>query len=306
MYDENFIEQVRLLLTCMPFVASEVMFALKGGTAINLFFDNLPRLSVDIDLTYLPIEDRNITIVNIQAGLLNIAKKIESSFPNFVTKPVYDKSNKVILKYLVNSKKVGIKIEPNFILRGHLYPIVNMDVCSGVKEKFDVNLSGVSVLDKDEVFAGKLCAALSRQHPRDLFDMMILLNIGPITDRMRHAFVVYLACGIKPIHEILDPSLHNIESAFNNEFMRMTDFDVRLDELLDVRDQLIKNVKNSLSNNEREFLFSIKTANPRFDLMPFDNLAEFPGIKWKLLNIQKMAKDKAEIMQNKLRDVLGL
>ena len=306
MYDERFIEQVRLLLTCMPFVASEARFALKGGTAINLFFDNLPRLSVDIDLTYLPIEDRDTTIVNIQAGLSNIAKKIKDSFPNFVTKPIYDKSNKLILKYLVNSKNVSIKIEPNFILRGHLYPVVNMDACNAVKEKFDVNLSSVPVLDKDEVFAGKLCAALSRQHPRDLFDMMVLLNKSGITDRMRQAFVVYLASGSKPIHEILAPSLLNIESAFNNEFMQMTDTEVKLDELLSVRDKLIKNIKNSLSNNEREFLLSIKTANPRFDLMPFNNLAQFPGIKWKLVNIRKMNNAKAEQMQNKLKNILDL
>lgn len=56
--DESYRKQVSLLIKIVPLVAKEAVFALKGGTAINLFLRNMPRLSVDIDLTYLPVKDR--------------------------------------------------------------------------------------------------------------------------------------------------------------------------------------------------------------------------------------------------------
>lgn len=56
--DESYRRQVSLLIKIVPLVAKETVFALKGGTAINLFLRNMPRLSVDIDLTYLPVKDR--------------------------------------------------------------------------------------------------------------------------------------------------------------------------------------------------------------------------------------------------------
>lgn len=69
--------QVRLLLQVLPLVIDEKVFALHGGTAINLFYFDMPRLSVDIDLTYIPIEDRDTTFKHINASLITIKKNIE-------------------------------------------------------------------------------------------------------------------------------------------------------------------------------------------------------------------------------------
>jgi predicted nucleotidyltransferase component of viral defense system len=68
--------QVRLLLRVIPLVAEETCFALKGGTAINLFVRNMPRLSVDIDLTYLPVAPRHESLTDINAAMLRIAARI--------------------------------------------------------------------------------------------------------------------------------------------------------------------------------------------------------------------------------------
>ena len=67
--DERYRRQVELLVRTLPHVAQERCFALKGGTAINLFVRNLPRLSVDIDLTYLPVADRARSLADIEAAL---------------------------------------------------------------------------------------------------------------------------------------------------------------------------------------------------------------------------------------------
>ena len=75
---ERYVDQVRLLLSVLPDIAGEKVFALKGGTAINLFYKDMPRLSVDIDLTYLPVDDRetllkdiNETLDRIMAAIIN-------------------------------------------------------------------------------------------------------------------------------------------------------------------------------------------------------------------------------------------
>ena len=59
---DRYVAQVRLLLSVLPDIAREPVFALKGGTAINLFYRDMPRLSVDIDLTYLPVADRQSSL----------------------------------------------------------------------------------------------------------------------------------------------------------------------------------------------------------------------------------------------------
>gem|GEM_PF-4190581 len=71
--DSIFHKQADLVLRILPDVLAEDIFALKGGTAINFFFRDLPRLSVDIDLTYLPLTDRGKALQDIQDALQRIA-----------------------------------------------------------------------------------------------------------------------------------------------------------------------------------------------------------------------------------------
>lgn len=71
--------QVDLLLQTIPFIAKEEIFALKGGTAINLFVRDMPRLSVDIDLTYIPFDDRETALKNISDGLERIKSDLEKN-----------------------------------------------------------------------------------------------------------------------------------------------------------------------------------------------------------------------------------
>ena len=79
-------QKVALLLRIMPIVMDEECFAIHGGTAINLFVNNLTRLSVDIDLTYIPLEDRKTSLDNISSALLRIAEKVKINFEECLTK----------------------------------------------------------------------------------------------------------------------------------------------------------------------------------------------------------------------------
>jgi len=102
---QSYQNQVRLLLDILPIVAKEECFAIHGGTAINLFVRDMPRLSVDIDLTYLPIEEREVTYKNISAALEKIKASIEGSIQNINVTHQQD-----IYKLQVSSRSAQIKI----------------------------------------------------------------------------------------------------------------------------------------------------------------------------------------------------
>lgn len=304
MYNPQFVKQVQLLLKCLPAICHQSDFALKGGTAINLFIRDLPRLSVDIDLTYVPLTDREESLNAIQAGLRNIAKLIKEAYPEFIIKEQLSRQNGYVLKLLIYHQSTAIKIEPNFVMRGTLYPLQKSSLTSKASDTFSAFIDEVPLLATSEVYAGKLCAALSRQHPRDLFDVKLLFDKGGITDDLRQAFVVYLASDSRPIHELLAPNRIDITALFKRDFARMTENEVTLADLINVREQLIQTINQVLTDKERGFLLSVKRGEPDFSLMPFEHLDQLPALKWKVINVKNMEKQKHQIMLNKLKMIL--
>jgi len=207
-------------------------------------------------------------------------------------------------KLIISNGATKIKIEPNFIMRGTLLPTRKMDIAKAVEDKFEYSIKQIPVLSEEELFAGKICAALSRQHPRDFFDIQVLLENQGITDGIRQAFVIYLLCSPRPIHELLRPNLIALNNIFENEFINMTEKPVSLETLLNTREELIKVINQMLSSSEREFIMSVKKGDPDYSLMPFDNLEDLPALKWKLINIRNMDKAKHQAMLKKLTVVL--
>ncbi len=305
-YNEEFVRQVEVLLRCLPSIRNQADFALKGGTAINLFIQNLPRLSVDIDLTYCHISDRATSLNHMQECLRAIASEIKRTNPEFIIKEKLSQESNLIIKLFIFYQRTFVKIEPNFNMRGTLYPVELGNLSQNTKDYFNFFIDKVPMLAKAEVYAGKICAGLNRQHPRDLFDIKLLLEDGGITDAIREAFVVYLACDVRPIHELLSPHRLDISNVFQNEFLKMTDIQVSLEHLIQVREELIDCLAKSLTENEREFLLSVKNGDPKYYLLPFDNLDQLPALRWKVLNIKRMNKEKHIQMIAKLKSVLNI
>ncbi|MBF2758902.1 MAG: nucleotidyl transferase AbiEii/AbiGii toxin family protein [Ectothiorhodospiraceae bacterium AqS1] len=299
---DNYRAQVELLIRCLPAVAEVPDFALKGGTAINLFLLNMPRLSVDIDLTYLPISSREEALRGIHTRLTNIAETIEGDIPNVDVRIL---KKDIMPKLYVRKQGVTVKVEPNAIVRGSLLPPVTSELCPAAQEAYDT-FTEIQQLDTSEVYAGKICAALDRQHPRDLFDIMLLQAAGPIPDMTRQAFVAYLAGNRRPIANTLQPKRQPIEEAFTSQLIGMTEMPVDLASLEDARTQLFEWVANALSENERRFLLSIKQGEPDWSLLPFKGLDRWPAIQWKLLNIRKMDNHRHKTALNRLREVLQI
>lgn len=300
--DKNnlYYKQVRLLVRLLPIVKTEDCFALKGGTAINLFVRDFPRLSVDIDLVYLPLDDRETALKNVRSALSRIADKIKQQIPE--SDVIASHENTDALRLFVMQGDVRIKIELSPVLRGTVAPPVMMDVKPAVEAEF--GYAEMPVLALPDLYAGKLCAALDRQHPRDLFDVKLLLENEGITDDLRRTFLVYLISHNRPISELIKPVRKDIRGLFEGEFATMTTRPITVELLEDVRETFIKTLRSGLTEQEKSFLLSFKAKNPDWNLLGIAGVEHLPAVKWKLLNLNKMPKNKHEQAYKALEEAL--
>lgn len=299
MFSAKYIEQVSLLVRTLPFVADEKCFALKGGTAINLFVRDMPRLSVDIDLTYLPIEPREDTLSKIDAALRRIAATVRDSNPDTEI-DIEDK--KSIINFNVRQGTSIVKVEVSPVTRGCLFPPELKHVRPAVEEKF--GYAELPVVSFADLYAGKLCAALDRQHPRDLYDVMLLLDNEGLSRRLVQALMIYIACNKQPMNEIIAPNWLDIDKAYTNHFVGMTREAVPLETLKNTRERLLDEIARYIEPQDIEFLLSLKRKAPNWDLLGIPDVSKLPAIQWKLHNIGKMAAESHATALKKLDEAL--
>ena len=305
MKDTIFFKQAELLLRILPLIYKEEVFALKGGTAINFFVRDLPRLSVDIDLTYLPVNERSFALDEIRRILLKISEGIKKRIPGTAVTPKKILGTDVIRGLIVDQAGVTVKIEPNLVLRGNVYPPEIKMLSKKAQDLFELSLQ-CRILSSYDLYAGKICAALDRQHPRDLFDVHLLLKNEGVTHETRKAFIVYLISHPRPMVEILNPQKIDISGIFEKEFKGMIAQSITLGELEITRDKLVTILREELTPNERQFIVSMKRGQPLWDLLEIEGIEALPAVKWKLLNILNMDPTKHKKAVHKLRDYLGV
>ncbi|HEX2869308.1 MAG TPA: nucleotidyl transferase AbiEii/AbiGii toxin family protein [Ignavibacteriales bacterium] len=303
MKNSRFFNQAALLLRILPVINNENSFALKGGTAINFFVRDLPRLSVDIDLVYLPVEEREKSLTEISEAILRIENRLSQIIPGLRYQRKLNPAARTFYGLIVSSENAIVKVEPNTTIRGSVYPPGMLKLCSKAEELFELSLK-VRSLSSEELYAGKICAALDRQHPRDLFDIKLLLENEGITDRLRKAFIVYLISHPRPIEEVLNPNRIDIRDVFAREFKGMTSEDIKLEELLEVRERLVEIIRLSLTDNEKTFLISFKNKHPEWSLLGLDDIGKMPAVKWKLENLNRMLPGKHKTALLKLEKYL--
>lgn len=295
--------RVALLLDILPIIYDFYCFAIKGGTAINLFVRDMPRLSIDIDLSYLPIEPRDIFLKQITQQLSLVTDKIEKQGYSVTKKYLHGTTQ--ISKLLVSHQEVDIKIEPNLVLRGTVFGTEEKPLVKLAQDTF-LQYQKARIVSLPDLYAEKICAALDRQHPRDLFDIKYLLENEGITNKIRQALVVYLASHARPMSELLNPNKQDILDVYHKEFVGMTQTNVSYEELEQTRHQLIKIIHQELTENERKFLLSIKQGEPNWELLPISHILTLPALQWKLINIRKMNGDLRNKALVKLRAVLKM
>jgi len=295
-------KQVQLLVRTLPYVAKQPCFALKGGTAINLFLRNLPRLSVDIDLNYLPLEDRETSINNIKYALGKIQEDIQSAIPKIQIQSTNPKQTDSLNLSIRNHEGIQIKIEVSPVLRGTVFPPTAMETTNAVQEEF--GFAEIQVVSFYDLYAGKICAALDRQHPRDIFDVHLLFENEGINHDLIRTFLVYLVSHNRPMSELLSPSYKNIRHSFEHEFRGMTREEIAFEKLDGVLRHLVETIHRTLTNEDREFLMSVKRMEPQWALLGLEGVEKLPAVSWKLRNLGKMDKGKHKKALQRLNDVL--
>ena len=298
--NQVYLDTARLMIQIAPLVFADNVFALKGGTAINLFVRDMPRLSVDLDLVFVDHRlGRDEALARINEAIRNSVDRLKKRGFQTHAATVPDAGE---TKLFVRRDKLEIKVEVNFVLRGTVHPIRSTSLTPKAKETLLADLE-LPVVSLDDLYGGKLVAALDRQHPRDLFDVMELFIHGGITPEIRRSFVVYLASHNRPIHEVLFPNLRDISSEYESTFKGMTTEPVELKALVSARERMIAELKAGLDAAEREFLLSLARNEPQWDLLGLGHLEQLPGIRWQLENLGRLAKANPKKLKEQAREL---
>lgn len=302
-FNDVYRRQVELLVRTLPYVAEEECFALKGGTAINLFVRDLPRLSIDIDLTYLPIANRDQSLAEIDEALRRIGVRIKSVMKGITITESAPATQHTINKLILRTPdRVQIKIEVTPVLRGCVYDPETMTVCSKAEDQF--GFAEISVLSFADLYAGKILATLDRQHPRDLFDVHQLLENEGIDDEMRTALIVYLISHDHSPHTLLSPAARDITHDYERNFLGLTEEDITLETLLDTRTVLVDNITSNMPEDHKHFLVSFYRRKPEWSRLGLDGLDQLPAVRWRELNLDKAGEKTRVDMVRKLEKVL--
>jgi len=260
-------------------------------------------LSVDLDFTYVPIADRKASLQEINDVSEQIAKVLGQRIANAHI-GLRKTGEGFVYQLLVQHDLAAIKIDINHIIRGTVFPCQIAELCSQAQKEFGFYCE-TNVLSFYDLYAGKICAALDRQHPRDFFDIKFLLDNEGLEDNLVEAFVVYLISHNRPIHELLEPNLHSFEEVFTREFEGMAFDKVSYADLLDTAHQLLAGIHQKLTARHREFLLSFKNLEPKWELLTEKHISSLPAVKWKLLNLKRLPNEKRKVQLALLEKALN-
>jgi len=283
--NQTYVDTVRLLLFVAPRVFASGRLGLKGGTGLNAFIHDMPRLSIDIDAAYLDhAAPWEVAIAALGDELVRTKTELETQRLT-VAIPANQEGEEVRL--VVSDRAAQVKIEVNKVFRATLHPVAPRSLVAAAEDLFTTSVT-LPALAAAELYGSKLVAAFDRHHPRDWFDILHLRHRDGLTSDVVGCFVAYLAGHSRPVHEILFPSVKPMQAIYEAGFAGMTRDDVGLVDLEGTRTTTLAELPRLLFGNQREFLLSLVRAEPRLESMPFKHLRELAAVRWKLQNLEAL------------------
>lgn len=270
--------------------------ALRGGTAINLCYQQLPRLSIDIDLVLIRNGDRERMLrdrQSVRKQLIAIFKSAGYETDSHLSDYALDRFD---LKYLnAFSSPDRIKVETNYL--ASRVPIYHVAI-SKPHNIFDISLDSVQTLSHLEVYGSKIEALIKRHAPKDLFDVYYLAQTGnmkPI-DISRLRKCTLFSCCVEMNSDFrkslgANPSDAIDAKQVSNEltpYLRR-DYSFSLSSAKDTLRRFCRKLFK-LNTNERKFLqrfFDDKVYNPKLLFPDQGHLIDHPGIKWRLQQMSR-------------------
>lgn len=303
--DKAYVDTVRLMLGVAPHVFEQPLFAIKGGTALNIFLHDMPRLSVDIDVVFIDHRtSRDAALSTIQDELRSLAQRLE---PLGYESSLLNNKDEDEVKIIVSRDNINVKIEVNYNFRGTLLPARPLQIAQKASQLFAMDVT-VPSLAPEELYGGKIVAALDRQHPRDFFDVREMLLCEHLDEAVMDCFVCYLCGHNRTVHDVLFSTDKNMTAMYEQQFEGMTSEPVPLAELEEARQGLRQRLREELQDRHRHFLLGLVRLEPDWSLMPFAHLQELPALKWKMQNLAKLRRSnpkKFEFQSTELRRLLG-
>ncbi|MGA3008555.1 MAG: nucleotidyl transferase AbiEii/AbiGii toxin family protein [Opitutaceae bacterium] len=285
--DKSYVDTVRLLLEVVPDVFQAGCFAMKGGTALNLFVQDMPRLSVDIDVVYVAHDKgREAALAEIGSELNAMHRRLRS---RGLDAQVTSTKTGDETKLFIRRDRQEVKIEVNHVFRGTLLPTVQSRLVKAASDLFTTSVT-VPMLAMPELYGSKLVAAMDRQHPRDFFDVHGMYRSFGLTPEIVECFVCYLAGHNRPVHEVIFSHDVDLKPAFSEEFIGMEREPIPLAELQATRERLRRDLAASLTEAHKRFLLGLVAGAPPWDAMKFPHLADLPAVRWKLQNLARLKK----------------
>lgn len=288
--EKFYVDTVRLMLEVAPEVFASGRVAMKGGTALNFFVQDLPRLSVDIDVVFVPHQTpRDTALAEIANELSALQTRINR---RGIRAELTSSKTGDETKLFVRRDRIEVKIEINHVFRGTLLPVETRSLTKTASDLFTTALA-VPTLAVAELYGSKLVAAMDRQHPRDLFDVHGMFQRFGLTPEIVECFVGYLAGHNRPVHEVLGSRDIDLARPFDNEFAGMERLPVSLRVLEEARIRLRRELAVALTADHKRFLIGLVAGQPPWEAMQCRHLAELPAIQWKLQNLARLKRTNA-------------
>lgn len=288
--EKFYVDTVRLMLEVAPEVFASGRVAMKGGTALNFFVQDLPRLSVDIDVVFVPHQTpRDTALAEIANELSALQTRINR---RGIRAELASSKTGDETKLFVRRDRIEVKIEINHVFRGTLLPVETRSLTKTASDLFTTALA-VPTLAVAELYGSKLVAAMDRQHPRDLFDVHGMFQRFGLTPEIVECFVGYIAGHNRPVHEVLGSRDIDLARPFDNEFAGMERLPVSLRALEEARIRLRRELAVALTADHKRFLIGLVAGQPPWEAMQCRHLAELPAIQWKLQNLARLKRTNA-------------
>ena len=285
--EKSYVDTVRLMLEVAPEVFASGRVAMKGGTALNFFVQDMPRLSVDIDVVFVPHQtprDTALAEIANELSALQTRLKRRGIKAELASSKTGDET-----KLFARRDRVEVKIEINHVFRGTLLPVETRSLTKTASDLFTTALA-VPTLAVAELYGSKLVAAMDRQHPRDLFDVHGMFQRFGLTPEIVECFVGYIAGHNRPVHEVLGSRDIDLARPFDNEFAGMEREPVSLRVLEEARIRLRRELAVAFTADHKRFLIGLVAGQPPWEAMQCRHLAELPAIQWKLQNLARLKR----------------
>ena len=173
----------------------------------------------------------------------------------------------------------------NYTLRGFLYEPVKMRLCKAASH---LGFASFPVMSMPDLYGGKLCVGLDRQHPRDLFDSMLLLDSEGISESILDGFVVALCGHNRPPYELISPNKQDYSAVFDREFAGMSEIAFTLEDCNRTFFRMTDVIKKNLTESQKKFLLDFFSLSNDWEHSSIPNVTRLPALQWKLMNLRKL------------------